>query len=74
MFLVVSGQFKVASTETGHNQTYTDNNDNNEKKENKQIKDSRLSAMESFGRLVLLSCGISTYTPAAYQRSHLLRP
>jgi len=30
--------------------------------------------LESFGLLVLLSFGLSTFTPVAYQRSHLLRP
>src|SRR5690606_41380207 len=43
--------------------------------EKKYIKeDSGSSGAESFGLLVPLGYGISTFTPVAYQRSNLLRP
>jgi len=44
------------------------------KKSNKEENNSVSIAVESFGLLVLLGFGLSTFTPIAYQRSHLLRP
>ena len=42
-----------------------------EKQHRQNIKE---SGKYEFGKLVLLGCGISTSTPAAYQRSGLLQP
>ena len=40
----------------------------------KRERTTELSALESFGLLVSLGFGLSTFTPVTYQRCHLQRP